>query len=112
MILEGLGGGRAFVQELSDNFVTEAQKVVEQMSLAWQVDDRDGLKNQAMVLKDGAGTIGANLLRDLAAQLAATAGNEASQRTGDVARIRSELARVKAELESYLKRRDVTQTGR
>jgi two-component system, sensor histidine kinase RpfC len=112
MILEGLGGGRAFVQELSNNFVTEAQKVVEQMSLAWQVDDRDGLKNQAMILKDGAGTIGANLLRDLAAQLAATAGNEASQRTGDVARIRSELARVKAELESYLKRRDVTQTGR
>lgn len=109
--LEGLGGGRAFIQELCTNFITEAEKVVDQMSLAWQVDDRDGLKNQAMVLKDGAGTIGANQLRDLAGGLAATAANEASQRTGDVARIRSELARVKSELDSYLKRRDATQTG-
>ena len=112
MSLEGLGGGRAFIQELSDNFIIEAEKVVDQMSLAWQVDDREGLKNQAMVLKDGAGTIGANLLRDLAADLAASAANDASQRTGDVARIRSELTRVKTELESYLKRRDATQTGR
>jgi two-component system sensor histidine kinase RpfC len=112
MALEGLGTGREFVQELANNFISEAQKVVDRMSLAWQIDDRADLQNQAMVLKDGAGTIGANLLRDLASDLAATAENEASQRTGDVARIRSELARVKVELDSYLKRRDATQLGR
>lgn len=112
MALEGLGAGREFVQELANNFVTEAQKVVDRMSHAWQIDDRAALQNQAMVLQDGASTIGANLLRDLARDLAATAENEASQRTGDVARIRSELARVKSELDSYLKRRDATQFGR
>lgn len=110
--LEGLGGGRPFVRELTNNFLTEAQKVVDHMSQAWQNDDRAELQNQAMVLMDGAGTIGANLLRDLASDLAATANNDASQRTGDVARIRSELARVKNELDGYLRRRDVTQTGR
>jgi two-component system sensor histidine kinase RpfC len=110
--LEGLGGGRPFVRELTNNFLTEAQKVVDRMSQAWQNDDRGALQNQATVLMDGAGTIGANLLRDLASDLAATANNDASQRTGDVARIRSELARVKNELDSYLRRRDVTQTGR
>jgi two-component system sensor histidine kinase RpfC len=111
MALEGLGAGAEFVHELAGNFLTEAQKVVDRMSLAWQTDDRAGLKNQAMALKDGAGTIGANGLRDLADDLAATAENEASHRTGDVARIRSELARVQAEIDVYLKRGDVTQSG-
>jgi HPt (histidine-containing phosphotransfer) domain-containing protein len=111
MALEGLGAGAEFVRELAGNFLTEAQKVVDRMSLAWQTDDRAGLKNQAMALKDGAGTIGANGLRDLADDLAATAENEASHRTGDVARIRSELARVQAEIDIYLKRGDVTQSG-
>lgn len=111
MALEGLGAGPEFVQELTNNFIAEAEKVVDRMSLAWQIDDRAGLKGDAIVLKDGAGTIGANLLRNLASDLAATADNDAPQRTGDVARIRSELARVKTELESYLKRRDATQTG-
>lgn len=112
MALERLGAGPEFVQELANNFITEAQKVVDRMSLAWQTDDRADLKNQAMALKDGAGTIGANGLRDLADVLAASAGNEASQRTGDVARIRSELTRVQAELDNYLKRGDATQIGR
>jgi di/tripeptidase len=75
------------------------------MSLAWQRDDRVDLKSQAMALRDGAGTIGANPLRDLASDLAASAENVASQRTGDVARIRSELARVQAELDSYLRKK-------
>jgi two-component system sensor histidine kinase RpfC len=112
MALEDLGAGPEFVQELSNNFIAEAEKVVDRMSLAWQTDDRAGLKNQAMALKDGAATIGAHPLRDLADDLAATADNEASQRTGDVARIRSELARVQTELDIYLKRGDVTQTRR
>ena len=103
MALEGLGGGRELVEELTSNFISEAQKVVEQMSLAWQRDDRADLKSQARALKDGAGTIGANPLRDLASQLAACAENDASQRTGDVARIRTELARVRAALDSYLR---------
>jgi len=112
MTLEGLGSGREFVQELTENFLGEAEKVVDHMSLAWQIDDRVGLRNQASALKDGAATIGANVLRDLAGELAASADNEASKRTGDVARIRSELARVKIELDGYLKRRDVTRTRR
>ncbi len=103
MALEGLGGGRELVEELASNFISEAQKVVEQMSLAWQRDDRADLKSQATALKDGAGTIGANPLRDLASQLAACAENDASQRTGDVARIRTELARVRTALDSYLR---------
>ncbi len=107
--LEELGSDKEFVQELANNFIVEAQKVVDRMSLAWQTDDRADLKNQAMALKDGAGTIGANKLRDLADDLAATAQNEASHRTGDVARIRSELVRVQAELDIYLKRGDLTQ---
>ena len=105
MALEGLGGGRELVQELANDFISEAQKVVDHMSLAWQRDDRVSLKSQAMALKDGAGTIGANPLRDLASDLAASAENDASQRTGDVARIRSELARVQAELHSYLRKK-------
>lgn len=108
--LEGLGAGTEFVRELANNFIAEAQKVVDRMSVAWQIDDRADLKNQAMTLKDGAGTIGASGLRDLADDLAATAENEPSQRAGDVARIRSELVRVQAELDIYLKRGDVTQT--
>jgi hypothetical protein len=67
------------------------------------VDDRPGLHRQAMALKDGASTIGANPLRDLAGNLADTAYNDPSQRTGDVARIRSELARVQIELGRHLK---------
>ncbi len=78
---------------------------MDHMSLAWQRDDRADLKSQATTLRDGAGTIGANPLRDLASQLAACAENDPSQRTGDVARIRSELARVRAELDSYLRKR-------
>jgi two-component system sensor histidine kinase RpfC len=105
MALEGLGGGRELIQELASDFISEAQKVVDHMSLAWQRDDRAGLKSQATALKDGAGTIGANPLRDLASQLAASAENDASQRTGDVARIRTELARVRAELDNYLRKR-------
>ncbi len=105
MALEGLGGGHEFVQELASNFISEAQKVVDHMSLAWQRDDRVDLKSQAMALRDGAGTIGANPLRDLASDLVASAENIASQRTGDVARIRSELARVQAELDSYLRKK-------
>jgi two-component system sensor histidine kinase RpfC len=111
MALEGLGAGREFVQELANNFIAEAHKVVDRMSLAWQTDDRAALQSQAMALKDGAGTIGANPLRDLASDLATTAENDASQRTGDVARIRSELARVQVDLDSYLRRSNVTQTG-
>jgi two-component system, sensor histidine kinase RpfC len=111
MTLEDLGAGREFVRELADNFLFEAEKVVDHMSLAWQIDDRAGLRDQATALKDGAGTIGANVLRDLAAELADTADNEASRRTGDVARIRSELTRVKAELDSFLNRRSITQRG-
>ncbi|MCK5362238.1 MAG: response regulator, partial [Gammaproteobacteria bacterium] len=105
MALEGLGGGHELVQELANNFISEAQLVVDRMSIAWQKDDRAGLKSQAIALKDGAGTIGANPLRDLASDLAACAENDASQRTGDVARIRSELARVKVELDSYLRKK-------
>jgi len=103
---EGLGAGREFVRELASNFMTEAAKVVDRMSHAWQSDDRAALKTQALALRDGASTIGANPLRDLADDLAATADNDASQRTGDVARIRSELARVQAELDVYLRRGD------
>jgi len=105
MALEGLGGGHELVQELANNFISEAQLVVDRMSIAWQKDDRTGLKSQAIALKDGAGTIGANPLRDLASDLAACAENDASQRTGDVAQIRSELARVKVELDSYLRKK-------
>jgi two-component system sensor histidine kinase RpfC len=105
MALEGLGGGRELVQELASQFISEAEAVVDQMSLAWQRDDRADLKSQAATLRDGAGTIGANPLRDLASQLAASAENDPSQRTGDVARIRSELARVRAELDSYLRKK-------
>ena len=103
---EGLGAGREFVRELATNFMNEAGKVVDRMSQAWQADDREALKHQALALRDGASTIGAYPLRDLANDLAATAENEASQRTGDVARIRSELARVQAELDVYLRRGD------
>jgi two-component system sensor histidine kinase RpfC len=110
MALEGLGSGRDFVEDLTDNFIIEARKVVDRMSLAWQSDDRSELQSQAIALKDGAGTIGANPLRDLARDLAATAHNDAAQRTGDVARIRSELTRVQLELDSYLKRRGATLT--
>jgi len=110
MALEGLGSGRGFVEDLTDNFIIEARKVVDRMSLAWQSDDRSELQSQAISLKDGAGTIGANPLRDLARDLAATAHNDAAQRTGDVARIRSELTRVQLELDSYLKRRGAALT--
>ena len=110
MALEGLGSGREFVEDLTDNFIIEARKVVDRMSLAWQSDDRSELKSQAIALKDGAGTIGANPLRDLASDLAATACNDAAHRTGDVARVRSELTRVQLELDSYLKRRGATLT--
>lgn len=112
MSLEGLGTGHEFVEELANNFIIEAWKVVDRMSLAWQSDDRPGLQRQAMALKDGAGTIGANPLRDLASDLADTAYNDPSQRTGDVARIRSELASVQIELGSYLKRKNAAQPGR
>ena len=110
-LLEGLGDGRGFVRELANNFIDEAQRIVDDMSHAWQMDDRASLTDQARALMDGAGTIGANPLRDLASDLAATAGNEATQRTGDVARIRSELARVRLELEGYLRRREATGAG-
>ena len=112
MSLEGLGTGHEFVDELANNFIVEARKVVDRMSLAWQCDDRPGLQRQARALKDGAGTIGANPLRDLAGDLADTAYNDPSQRTGDVARIRSELANVQIELGSYLKRRNAALTDR
>jgi len=112
MSLEGLGAGREFVEELANNFIAEAQKVVDCMSLAWQSDDRSDLQRQAMALKDGASTIGANPLRDLASDLADTAYNDPSQRTGDVARIRSELASVQIELGSYLKKKHAMQPGR
>jgi two-component system sensor histidine kinase RpfC len=110
MALEGLGSGREFVEDLTDSFIIEARKVVDRMSLAWQSDDRSELQSQAIALKDGAGTIGANPLRDLASDLATTACNDAAHRTGDVARIRSELTRVQLELDSYLKRRGATLT--
>jgi len=106
VLLEGLGSDHRFVQGLADNFMAEAQRVVDSMGVAWQSDDRAFLQSQAMALKDGAGTIGANPLRDLAGALAATASNEASQRAGDVARIRSELARVRYELDGYLRRKN------
>ena len=112
MSLEGLGTGYEFVEELANNFIIEAQKVVDRMSLAWQSDDRADLHRQAMALKDGAGTIGAKPLRDLAGDLADTAYNDPSQRTGDVARIRSELANVQIELGSYLKKKHAAQPGR
>jgi hypothetical protein len=112
MSLEGLGTNHEFVKELANNFIIEARKVVDRMSLAWQSDDRPALQRQAMALKDGASTIGANPLRDLASDLADTAYNDPSQRTGDVARIRSELASVQIELGSYLKRRNAAQPGR
>ena len=105
MALERLADGRDLVQELVSDFIDEAQKVVDCMSLAWQRDDRVDLQSQAMALRDGAGTIGANRLRDLTSNLAASAENDASQRTGDVARIRSELARVQIELENYLNKK-------
>ena len=54
---------------------------------------------------------GANPLRDLASDLAATAENDASQRSGNVARIRSELARVQVELDGYLRRSDLKGVG-
>ena len=103
VLLEGLGAGRDYVRDLARNFLTEAQKVVDGMSLAWQSDDRALLETQAMALKDSACAIGASALRDLAGDLAATAGDEPSKRAGDVARIRSELARVRLELEAYLR---------
>jgi len=112
MALEGLGAGRGFVEELAGNFIAEARRVVDRMSIAWQTDDRAALEREARALEEGAGTIGAHPLRDLAGGLAHSADNEAPQRSGDVARIRSELARVQSELEIYLKRRDVTQIGR
>ena len=109
---EELGAGREFVKELASNFMNEAGKVVDRLSQAWQADDREALETQALALRDGASTIGANPLRDLAGDLAATAENEASQRTGDVARIRSELARVQAELDVYLRRDDEASRAR
>jgi two-component system sensor histidine kinase RpfC len=109
VLLEGLGTGHGFVRRLADSFMAEAQRVVDDMSLAWQKDDRAFLQSQALALEDGAGTIGANPLRDLAGDLAATARNDASQRAGDVARIRSELARVRSELEDYLGIREHTE---
>lgn len=112
MAFEELGAGREFVEELASNFMDEARKVVDRMSLAWQTDDRAELRTQAQALRDGASTIGANPLRDLASDLSATADNESSKRAGDVARIRSELARVQAELDIYLKRSEATRTGR
>lgn len=112
MAFEELGAGREFVRELAKSFMDEAHKVVDRMSLAWQTDDRAELATQARALRDGASTIGANPLRDLASDLAATANNEQSQRTGDVARIRSELERVQTELDVYLTRSDATQSGR
>ena len=110
-LLEGLGDGHGFVHELARSFLAEAQQLVDRLSRAWQADDREDLTSQARALMDGAGTIGAGPLRDLASGLAATAGNEASMRTGDVARIRSELDRVRVELERYLRQREVSSAG-
>lgn len=81
------------------NFVETIQASAQTLlSLLDDIRDR-----QAMALKDGASTIGTNPLRDLAEDLADTAYNDPSQRTGDVARIRSELASVQIELGRYLK---------
>ncbi|MDX1433558.1 MAG: ATP-binding protein [Gammaproteobacteria bacterium] len=107
--LEGLGPGGAFLEDLVKNFLDEAERLVDQLSRAWQSDDRAALAESATSLRDSAATLGALGLRDLAGDLAASADRDPPQRTGDVARIRSALARVRTDFDAYLRQRGAAQ---
>jgi len=106
--LEGLSAGRDFVDDLVRNFLEDAERLVDSMSHAWKSDDRNALRKLAEGLRDDAGTIGALRLRELAANLERTAMHDAARRTGDVARIRSEVSQARSELDAYLRAREAT----
>jgi len=102
--LERVEGDRELLEELLHLFEDECQNSVEEMRTVWNARDNSTLVRLAHTMKGSAANVGANGISEAAREL------EMQVRSGNlelafkqIANLEREVARLKAELEAFLK---------